>query len=291
MKRRIHDIYDIIMKLIIIIYGTIFLKFIGIDEVIKEILNTEFISHTGSKYYPDFLCRLKNGKLCHIEFQFPKARPVDLDRFFKYNIGAEAFYDTTTETSIVNFTSAKKILKRVIDESKTFHPKHIFLGEIDFDDYWQKINIKSEHNIKLTAFEEIALLVMCLLPDCKNKADILGNIAKLLKNKSLFEKRRYEYIEAIIKLEINNLISKKERKKIMEENKMSPQAETLIVNTIREVNRKTLHEAEEKGIEKGEEKGREKALEEVARNLKNNMDDEEISKLTGLSLKKIKELK
>ena len=54
---------------------------------------------------------------------------------------------------------------------------------------------------------------MCLLPDCKNKADILGNIAKLLKNKSLFEKRRYEYIEAIIKLEIDNLISKKERKK------------------------------------------------------------------------------
>ena len=41
MDRPIHDIYDVILKLIALIWATDFLKFLGIDGEIVEILNTE----------------------------------------------------------------------------------------------------------------------------------------------------------------------------------------------------------------------------------------------------------
>lgn len=86
MKRPIHDIYDVILKLIVLIYGSVFLNYIGIEGDIKEILNVEFTTVTGEKLFLDFLCKMSDNTLRHIEFQFPKEDPRDLNRFFKYNV-------------------------------------------------------------------------------------------------------------------------------------------------------------------------------------------------------------
>ena len=59
---------------------------------------------------------------------------------------------------------------------------------------------------------------------------------------------------------------------------MSPEAEKLITDVINEVNRKSLYEAKLEGKE------------EVARNLKRILNDEEISKHTGLRIKRIQQL-
>ena len=88
MDRPIHDIYDVILKLIALIWATDFLKFLGIDGEIVEILNTEIITLNGKHYYLDFLCRLKDGTLLNIEFQFPKLKNKDCPRFYEYNIVA-----------------------------------------------------------------------------------------------------------------------------------------------------------------------------------------------------------
>ena len=40
MKRKIHAIYDIILKMIIMEYSNDFLKFIGIEKSIKKVLKT-----------------------------------------------------------------------------------------------------------------------------------------------------------------------------------------------------------------------------------------------------------
>ena len=89
---------------------------------------------------------------------------------------------------------------------------------------------------------------------------------------------------------------------ISEEIDMTPKAEEIIVNAIREVNDKVLYETEvkareegiKKGIKKGKKEGRDegriKALEEMARNLKDTFDDDEISQRTGLSLERVREL-
>lgn len=291
MDRKIHDVYDVILKIIIIVYQEAFLSYIGIDEKIKDLLKTEFVALEGKKYYLDFLCRLEDDTLCHIEFQFPRAKPKDLDRFFYYNIIAEVRYSTLTETIIINFTS-KKIIEKIrhIGKSKCFKPKQIYLGDINFNAYWRKINMKVKHNVKLTNFEEITLLLTCLIPECKNKAEILERISKMLKNETLFDENRFEYIQAIIKLEIKKFLPKEEKNKLIGEIDMSPQAEKIITQAINEVNKKSLYEAKQEGIDEGMEKGIEKGIEIVAKNLKDVLSDEEISKRTGFPLRRIKEL-
>lgn len=279
------------MKIIIEIYKTIFLNFIGIDKEIEKVLKTEFVTVNGDKYYLDFLCELKNGVLGHIEFQFPKVKPTDLDRFFNYNIVAQVRHGSLTETIVINFTSEKTAMKsRRIGESKCFNPKHIYLGDIDFEGYWRNINKKVESNLKLTAFEEIALMITCLIPECKNKFKMLDKISKFINNTELFDESRFEYIQAIIKLEIENLISKDEQENIEGEIDMTPQAEKIITRAIDEVHRKSVHEARLDGIEEGLEQGRNNAMEDMARNLKDVLDDEDISMCTGLSLERVSEL-
>lgn len=283
MGRNIHDIYDVILKIIILVYGEGFLRFIGINKNIKEVLKTEFVTLKGIKFYLDFLCLLDDGTLCHIEFQFPKARPYDLDRFFDYNIVTQLIQGALTETIVINFTSIKFSEKiRRIGRSKCFNPDYVYLGDIDYAGYWRNINIKVESNLKLTVFEEIVVLLTCLIPECKNKAHMLDKISKLLKNKDLFDKTRFEYVKAIVQMEIENLISKDEQHKITEVVDMTPQAEKLISQVIDEVHRKSVHEARMDGIKEGKE--------EIAKNLKDLMDDEEISRISGLSLERVKQL-
>ena len=295
MDRNIHDIYDVILKIILVVYREDFLSFIGINKNIKEVLKTEFVTLNGDKYYLDFLCLLDDDTLSHIEFQFPKARPHDLDRFFDYNIVAQVTYGSLTETTVINFTSKKFSEKiRRIGRSKCFNPDYIYLGDIDYRGYWRKINIKDESNLKLTVFEEIVVLLTCLIPECKKKAHMLDKISKLLKNKELFDKTRFEYVQAIIQMEIENLISKEEQSKITEVVDMTPQAEKIISQAISEVHRKSVHEARidgrNEGKKEGRKEGREEGREEVAKNLKDLMDDEEISRISGLSLERVKQL-
>ena len=63
---------------------------------------------------------------------------------------------------------------------------------------------------------------------------------------------------------------------------MNPEVEKLISQVIDEVHRKSVHEARLDAIEEGRE--------EVAKNLKDLMDDEEISRISGLSLERVKQL-
>lgn len=144
MDRDVHDIYDVILKIIISVYGTLFLNYIGIEDEIKEILNVEFTTLTGKKGYLDFLCLLKNGNLCHIEFQYPKAEPKDLDRFFNYNIRSEVRYQKRAETTLFNFSRKSNEEKpRKIGETKCFKPHNFYLADVDFERHIEKINIKA----------------------------------------------------------------------------------------------------------------------------------------------------
>ena len=134
MDRDIHTIYDVILKIIALVYGTTFLNYIGIEKEVKEIFNIEFTTLTGSKSYLDFLCSLTDDTMCHIEFQFPKTKLKDLDRFFNYNIIPQARYQKLTETIVFNFTSSKrKPPTRKIGKSKSFHPQYFYLGDLNLE--------------------------------------------------------------------------------------------------------------------------------------------------------------
>jgi hypothetical protein len=49
MDRDVHDIYDVILKIVATVYGTYFLNYIGIDKELDEVLNIEFTKLTGRK--------------------------------------------------------------------------------------------------------------------------------------------------------------------------------------------------------------------------------------------------
>ena len=75
--------------------------------------------------------------------------------------------------------------------------------------------MKSETNVKLTGFEEIVLMIASLVYGCKNRFEILDNVSILLKNEFMFDKSRFDIIKAVIKLEIENLLSKEENVHIL----------------------------------------------------------------------------
>lgn len=134
MDSNVHDVYDVILKLIILVYSVDFLKYIGITKDIKEILKTEFTRLDGKKFFLDFLCRLEDDTLCHIEFQFPKARLDELNRFFDYNIIAQVTHGKITETVVLNFTRKKASDEMIsIGKTKKFLPMIVYMGDIDFE--------------------------------------------------------------------------------------------------------------------------------------------------------------
>lgn len=295
MARKIHKIYDILMKIIILIYDMEFLKYIGMEQPIAEILQTEMTSLGGKTRVLDFLCKLEDDTLCNIEFQFPVARLDDLKRFFDYNIMAQIRNDSLTETVIINFTTSASGEKQTnIGITKSFQPIQIYLGDINYDERLEKINNKEQTNQKLTSSEEIDLMLMCLVVDTTNKTGKLRNICKILKNEEIFKKDRLDVVKSIIKLEIDNLITDDENEKFKEGIKMTPEAEQIINQAVNQVNRKYEILAREEGIKEGKiegiKEGKAEGIMEVAKNLKEIHTPQEISKLTGLSVEEIEKL-
>ena len=290
MDRNIHDIYDVILKIIIAVYGSVFLNFMGIEKEIKEILSVEITTLSGNKLYLDYLCLLDDNTLCHIEFQYPNAKPEDYGRFFRYNVAAEVRYQKRAETYVFNFTSKKKSKCIKIGKTKAFNPIYFNLDDIDFKYYFKKINIKVKSNISLTNEEELALLLMPIASEFQGDVKVLKWISEIIVKKELFDETKYEFVHAIVDLEIDNFLTNDEKKEIAEEIRMTPQAQSLVLQAIREVNQKVLYEKKQEGIEEGFEEGIEQGIERVARNLKGDMDVEKISAVTGLSVDRINSL-
>ena len=228
MNRKIQKIYDVLLKIIISIYLGEFLKYIGETRKIDKILQTEIQTLKGKTKFLDFLCRLEDGSLCHIEFQFPVAYSKDLNRFYKYNITAEVKYDETANTIIFNFsTSSKGKSKIPVGECKSYFSKTFYLGDIDFEKILENIHIMlnlnrlesiiypDTPNIQLTYTEELHILLMSLAEKYTNKEVLLKQIVELLKNEEIFHEEKIGPIKSIIRVEIENFVEKSKCEKLL----------------------------------------------------------------------------
>ena len=308
MVRKIHKIYDVILKIIILAYSVEFLKYIGEEREIVEILKTEISTLNGKTRFLDFLCRLEDDTLCHIEFQFPVVYSDDLERFFDYNIVAQIRYDGIVETIVFSFGNRNQGATEImIGNSKGFHPKIFYLGDIDFEKELEKIikkanmeeseklNNNEQSYTKLTYEEELHLMLMSLAFKYEDKKALLAPIVELLKKEEIFHEEKIDTIRSIIQLEIDNLLSEDERKEFEGVIEMNDNTEAIIMQAISEVNRKyeqeALYEAEQRGKKEGKKEGIkigiEKNKRDIAKKLKGLHPPEEISKITGLSLNTI----
>lgn len=303
MSREIYHVYDRILRLIIFAYLNEFLRYVGEKRSIKQILNAEFTTKKGRRLYLDFLCELEDGTLLNIEFQFKSQDKFDLDRFHDYNIHSQTEHDSLCETLIVSFrTSPSGQKSRKIGKTKSMHPLIFYLGDIDFEEILNTTEDKANNNIELTNNEEISLLLMCLLPKYKNKKEILGKICEILKKEYLFDKTKISTFKAVIKLEINNLMTDSEKKSFKGEIEMTPEAMELLTKSfeisekkraqleLEEVRRESLKEGKIEGKKEGKKEGKIETKKEIAKNLKAFHTPEEISKITGLSVAAILKL-
>ena len=299
MKRAIHTIFDIILKLIIITYSNEFLKLIGEKRTIKRILKTNIITKKGRRLYLDFLCELNDNTLLNIEFQFSGPYGDDLDRFFDYNIHSQVEYDKICETIIFSFKTSNSGQKtRRMGFSKTIHPKFFYLGDIDFMKKLNTIENKFENNLNLTNMDEILLMLMCLVPKYKNKQEILERICRLLKKPELFDEEKIDTFKAVIGLEIRNFINEDKHEKMLGELNMTPESEKIISQAITEAIEKNIQLQEEKIFKEGKKEGKEEGIKEgkkqtnieIAKKLKELHTPEEIQKITGLTLTTITNL-
>ena len=130
---------------------------------------------------------------------------------------------------MINFTGSGLENSEIeIGNSKNFHPKNVYLGDIDYIEKLEKIkkkvysnsgkklNKNKKSNIQLTFKEELHMLIMSLLTKYEDKTTILLDISELLKHEHVFRKEKINAIKAIINLEIKNLISKENQKKSKE---------------------------------------------------------------------------
>jgi hypothetical protein len=300
MNREVHKIYDAILRIIIFAYLPELLEYMGENRSVEEILKSDITTLDESTKYLDFLCRLKDGTLCHIEFQFPAAYCDDLERFFDYNITVEVRYGERTETIVLNFSTSTKGSHEVpLGYSKDFHPRIFYLGDIDFEKELEKIHLKlnlarlenlinnKEPNIPLTYKEELDIMLMSLPEKYKNKKGLIKEAVNLLKNEKLFHKEKIEIIRAVIKLEINNLLPEQERKEFEGAIKVTNETTRIVIDSFEYMNKKYEAEAFEDGKKEGLKEGLEEGKKEVAKKLKGIHTIEEISKITGLSISTI----
>ena len=165
-------------------WSNIFLKFIGINEEVKETLNKEFVTLYGRRAYVDYLCRLKNNDLLHVEFQYKSANEKDLKRFHFYNSLIRSNYEGDLETFVFNFES-KKDLKVEIEKSITFHPPNFNLEDVEFKDYCEKINRDCRKLIFFTRNDSFPKI----FKPSKNK---LANHQPLIFDLNEIEKHKYD---------------------------------------------------------------------------------------------------
>lgn len=138
-------------------------------------------------------------------------------------------------------------------------------------------------------------MLMSLAFKYEDKKALLAPIVELLKKEEIFHEEKIDIIRSIIQLEIDNLLTEDERKEFEGEIEMNDNTETIIKQAVTEVNRKyeqeAIYEAEQRGMDKGMKKGMKKGIEknkrDTAKKLKGILRPEEISRITGLSLKTI----
>ena len=137
-------------------------------------------------------------------------------------------------------------------------------------------------------------MLMPVFPKFEGNVEILKWISNILLKKELFDETKYEFVQAVVGLEIKNFLSEEEQDEIDEAIKMTPQAQLVVTRAIHEVNQKTLSEAKEKakleGMLEGIQEGKSEAMLEFAREFKDDVDIGKLSAVTGLSIDEISRL-
>ncbi|WP_407374951.1 hypothetical protein [Methanobrevibacter sp.] len=266
---------DIFLKFCFMYFLNHVMVVLSIDEEIIDILPTEEITYkkTGRvkifDNFFDFKGLTKSGKIVIFEFKKNTLTNNDLKQSFEYY--TREFCKSSEDVELILIVMSKGgRIKEYVKLDLTFHPRIIKTKKINKQEDLNLIQNKFENNIMLT-FEECSLLVTLPLFELDiGEAEIVIQTCEYVKSKKqCIPKEMYDKVVVGSYLNIVEYIGEDKQKKLMEMIGMAEKAKGVL-----QMYKEEMMDEFEKKIE-------------IAKKLKGLHTPEEISKITGLSLKTV----
>ena len=256
-----HQNYDVVLKDAVTAFSGKALDVFGLDKDVRilEPLRTEKKEIRVEIEYQDLTFRLSDGRGLHIEAEVALSHD-DLLRFCGYHVDLVRLYRMEFHTIILarDFTGPRSIDHAMLK----FEPQVIHYKDFDADVLREKIRQQIENGEPINEIELVYLPLF--YSDKLTPEDLLRDSVSFAKKLPIRAHERFKLI-VLAMIVSNKVVSKEALESIWKE--------------VRDMNLKILELAEEKGIEK------------VALNmLKDGLSLDLISKVTGLTIEKLKEL-
>ena len=252
---------DMIMKRAMDVFAEEGLKFFGIEKKVKEVSSTEIIVLEAKNMFMDYTFLMEDDTYIHIEFQTTDKGIVDLRRFKAYESLFELQMNKDIVTYVVYSGNIKNPLNCYKSGLNTYNVKAISMASKDGDKVFDEIVNKIKNNDKIEKQDLITLTFTPIMGGKLDKVDRILNAIKIVR--SVDTEYRYD-IETILYAFANKFLEGKDLEKVEEELSMTELGKRL--------------------MERGESK---KVIEIVKNSIKNGLDNEMISSITGLTAEKI----
>jgi hypothetical protein len=256
---------DLIMKKAMDVFAEEGLKFFGIDKKVKDSSSTEIVVLEAKNLHMDYTFLMEDDTYIHVEFQATDKGKDDLRRFRAY----ESLLSFQTSKDVVTYVvysngihNTKSILQTGINE---YNVKPISMYDKDGDIVIKEVEEKLNNNIEVTKQDLVALT---FTPIMSGKLTKLDRIIKSIRiAKKINNEYRYD-VESMLYAFADKFLDGKDLEKVKEEISMTKLGEMLV----------------EDGIKKGKE---EQATDTALKAIEMGLDNEAITKLTGLTDKEI----
>ena len=256
---------DLIMKKAMDVFAEEGLKFFGIDKKVKDSSSTEIVVLEAKNLHMDYTFLMEDNTYIHIEFQSTNKGKDDLRRFRAY----ESLLSFQTKKDVVTYVVYSNGIQNAMDTLKTgineYNAKVISMYDKDGDIIFDKVEEKLRDKEEITKQDLVALTFSPIMGGKLTKLD------KILKSIRLVKKIDNEYrydMESMLYAFADKFLDGKELEKVKEEISMTKIGEMLV----------------EDGIKKGKE---EQATDTAIKAIEMGLENDAISKLTGLTDKEI----
>jgi len=233
----------------------------------------------------DFLFRLADESLLHLEFQTTSVARNDLQRFAGYDLKLLERYWQTIRTVVIYSGRVKEAPDGFDYGSLVYRVKNVYLNRLDGEKEYRHLSEKIERGEELSKSEVVRLIFLPLMKHEESEGEVALKAAELAK-KIKDEKQNLAFA-AIIALS-DKYMTEAEKRRLLEVVAM-----TQIEQWIREEGRKEGRiEGRIEGKIEGKMEGKmEGKIETAKAALRKGFSPEDVAEITGLPLDKVLDLK
>ena len=249
---------DLFIKLCFMYFLNHILKVLGIDEEIKDIKPTEYITvdRTGDfkilDNMLDFVAITKSGKIIIFEFKKNRLRKKDLKQVYDYyrQIYCKEKKDTI---AIIIVISKEGKITEYSELDVTYHPRIIRTKKINKQKDLKAIRNKFENNIELTSEECSLLIALPIFDLAESESEIVDEMCRMIKEKgNCIPDEELNGVIIGMYLNIVEYISPERQEELLELINVDEKSEGVFADFKKECKQEGIREGVRKGEQKGE---------------------------------------